>query len=76
MIGLRIGDTFATPAESGCVVTGEPDAEGGFLALDSDGVECRFSLAMIVAPGGGHIEGVTCDGGCPTCDPRRFGFAE
>jgi hypothetical protein len=44
---LPIGTVFDTPAESGCVVTSLPDADGNFLALDSDGVECSFSRVMV-----------------------------
>jgi hypothetical protein len=32
-------------------VQASPDAHGSFLALDSDGVPCRFSLAMVVRVG-------------------------
>lgn len=44
---LKVGDTFSTPYESGCVVVEEPDGEGNFLATDSDGVICSFSTSMV-----------------------------
>lgn len=45
---FAIGDVFATPFEAGCVVTTLPDdASGIFYALDSDGVECSYSVAMV-----------------------------
>jgi hypothetical protein len=45
---LSIGDKFDTPFESNCTVTGDVDAFGNFLALDSDNVECLFNVVMIV----------------------------
>lgn len=49
---MQVGDVFNTPFEAGCVVTDVRDLEdfGVFLALDSDGVECQFSLEMVVNP--------------------------
>ena len=49
---LPTGTRFDTPFESGCVVTEPPTAErwlgtGGFLALDSEGVECQFHVSMV-----------------------------
>lgn len=39
---------FNTPFEEGCVATSSPDPwSGQFDALDSDGVECSFSLQMV-----------------------------
>lgn len=43
------GAVFSTPFESGCVVVTTPDDYGNFDALDSDGVRCQFTLAMVVA---------------------------
>lgn len=46
---IRPGRVFSTPFESGCVVVTEiiePEF-GSFAALDSDGVLCRFVLAMV-----------------------------
>ncbi len=45
---LRVGTRFATEFETGCQVTAAPDEDGGFLALDSDGVECRFHILTVV----------------------------
>lgn len=45
---LRVGTRFATEVETGCIVTAAPDGDGGFLALDSDGVECRFHILAVV----------------------------
>lgn len=47
-------DTFDTEYEQGCVATTEPDEEGNFSGLDSDGVACDFNVSMIVAE---HFEG-------------------
>ena len=44
---LTVGTEFATPFEAGCVVTQEPDPRGEFLARDSDGVECAYSVDMV-----------------------------
>ena len=44
---LKPGTIFATPFESGCIVVTEPNEDGGFLALDSDKVECWFSVVMV-----------------------------
>lgn len=43
----EVGQVFATPYESGCVVTALPEDNGNFMALDSDGVECMFNLVMV-----------------------------
>lgn len=46
---IRPGRVFSTPFESGCVVVTEilePEF-GSFDARDSDGVLCRFVLAMV-----------------------------
>jgi hypothetical protein len=32
--------------ESGCIVLTVPDSDGNFLAIDSEGVECQYSLYM------------------------------
>lgn len=45
---LCVGARFATEFETGCQVTAGPDEHGNFLALDSDGVECRFTILMVV----------------------------
>lgn len=45
---LSVGTRFATELETGCQVTAAPDEDGGFLALDSDGVECRFHVLAVV----------------------------
>lgn len=48
---LAVGTTFDTSFESGCVVTSALESFGkasSFLALDSDGVECQFSTAMVL----------------------------
>jgi hypothetical protein len=44
---LHIGTRFDTPHEYDCLVTSLPDADGSFTALDSDGVECYYHVAMI-----------------------------
>ena len=49
MNALAIGDTFATPFESGCVVASRADEFGNFDAYDSDGVLCQFSASMVIA---------------------------
>lgn len=46
---LTIGRSFATEAETGCVVAGPVDEDGNFLARDSDGVECEFNILMVVS---------------------------
>lgn len=48
MDDIRIGRTFNTPYEKGCVVASEPDIVGNFDAYDSDGVLCSYSPAMIL----------------------------
>ena len=45
---MEIGQVFNTPFEEGCVVTGAADADGNFMAKDSDGVECRFNEVMVM----------------------------
>lgn len=44
---LEPGTRFDTPFEAGCVVWSRPDADGDFLAHDSDNVLCGFSVAMV-----------------------------
>lgn len=44
---LTPGTVFSTPFETGCVVETEPDRDGAFDALDSEGVSCRFCVAMV-----------------------------
>lgn len=39
--------TFNTVAEKGCRVISEPDDDGNFLAVDSSGVTCEFTTAMV-----------------------------
>jgi len=41
------GTRFSTDFETGCVAIEEPDQFGSFGALDSEGVECGFSLTMV-----------------------------
>jgi hypothetical protein len=45
---LTIGMMFDTAYEQGCVVVSLPDAQGNFIALDSDGVECDFHVSMVI----------------------------
>jgi len=47
MTDIKKGTVFDTPAESGCVALTEPDENGDFNALDSDGVECQFNIVMV-----------------------------
>jgi hypothetical protein len=42
------GVAFDTPYEKGCVALEAPNSHGSFLALDSDGIECDFHVAMVV----------------------------
>lgn len=42
---IHDGIIFDTPFEEGCKVLTEPDGDGEFLALDSTGVECSFSIS-------------------------------
>lgn len=51
-----VGDVFDTDYELGCVVTTTPDNEGNFDALDSEGIECAFNLAMILRVHPGSAE--------------------
>lgn len=48
------GTVFNTAAENGCVALAAPDYMGNFMARDSDGVECEFSMVMVCRPGSGH----------------------
>ena len=48
---LPVGCKFDTRYESGCRVTRTVDNYGEFLALDSDGVECAYTVSMVVATG-------------------------
>lgn len=49
------GAVFDTDFEQGCTVVSAPDDEHlandlgdtGFVGLDSEGVECRFSIVMV-----------------------------
>jgi hypothetical protein len=43
----KIGDTFDTNHETGCVATSLPDVSGMFTALDSDGIECTYCVEMV-----------------------------
>ena len=45
---LTIGTRFTTEVESGCVVMGPVDDNGGFEGRDSDGVVCLFNILMVV----------------------------
>jgi hypothetical protein len=44
---IRKGQMFDTPFERGCVALEAPNSHGSFLALDSDGVEAHFHVAMV-----------------------------
>lgn len=44
---IERGVVFATAAESGCVALTEPGDFGEFDGIDSDGVVCQFSEAMV-----------------------------
>jgi hypothetical protein len=44
---IHVGTVFDTDFETGCVATTEPTQWGSFNAIDSDGVECTFSLSMV-----------------------------
>lgn len=46
-VELIEGTEFDTPFERGCIVVTLPDGLGTFIALDSDGVECEFTLDMV-----------------------------
>ena len=46
-LGLKPGMVFRTAHEQGCVVVTEPNDQGEFRALDTDGVECAYSIEMI-----------------------------
>lgn len=47
---MEIGMKFDTNYETGCIVVALPDAQGNFVGLDSDGVECEFHVSMIINP--------------------------
>jgi hypothetical protein len=42
------GNIFNTAYESRCVALDEPDEDGIFLGIDSDGVKCQYHVGMIV----------------------------
>ncbi|MEU1552080.1 hypothetical protein ABZ517_05085 [Streptomyces scabiei] len=44
---IERGMVFNTLAEKGCHALATPDEEGKFLAVDSQGVECEFTLDMV-----------------------------
>jgi hypothetical protein len=44
---IRKGVKFDTPFEKDCVALEAPNSHGSFLAVDSDGVECDFHIAMV-----------------------------
>lgn len=44
---IEPGRVFCTPFERDCVVVTSPDADENFLALDSNGVECELSIAVV-----------------------------
>lgn len=48
---IKEGTVFNTPFEKGCVAVSSPDQFGGFVATDSDGVECSYSVAMVCGYG-------------------------
>lgn len=45
---LRPGVRFDTEFEIGCAVTGPVDGNGTFEGRDSEGVECQFTVLMVV----------------------------
>ena len=44
---IKVGTVFDTEYESSCVAVSEPNADGEFIAKDSDGVECWFNVSMV-----------------------------
>lgn len=42
------GVEFATDFERGCIAREVPDADGAFLGTDSEGVECKFHVMMVL----------------------------
>lgn len=46
---IKPGTVFDTPFEKGCVAQEVPNAGGGFVGIDSEGVECMFSVVMVVS---------------------------
>ena len=47
MAPLPVGQRFDTEFERGCTVVEAPSERGTFVALDSEGVSCTFSVGMI-----------------------------
>jgi hypothetical protein len=45
---FSIGARFSTLYESGCIVVTLPDTDGNFIGTDSDGVDCSYSIGMVV----------------------------
>lgn len=46
-MNITKGTTFNTDFEQGCIAQGEPDVDGSFDALDSDGVLCSYGVEMV-----------------------------
>lgn len=46
-VELTEGAEFDTPFERGCIVVTLPNSRGNFVALDSAGVECHYTLDMV-----------------------------
>lgn len=46
---IHVGQSFDTAFERKCVCVTEPDEFGNFEGIDSEGVRCTFSVAMIEA---------------------------
>ena len=44
---LQKGVTFDTKEERNCEVITPPNADGDFIAFDSDHVECQFNIEMV-----------------------------
>ena len=45
---LKVGKLFDTLYEEECQVTSEPDSDGNFNGMDSDGVEVQYHVGMVV----------------------------
>jgi len=41
------GTIFDTEFESNCLALTMPDVDGGFVGMDSDGMLCDYTLAMV-----------------------------
>lgn len=49
---IERGTVFDTTFESGCIARTNPDRDGNFIALDSDGIDCRFNVTMVTRVAG------------------------